>query len=213
MAWLPGEEGGNAIADVLFGDANPSGRLPLSLARTAGQVPVYYNHRSGGGRSAPYGDYVDLNASPLYPFGHGLSYSRFEYADVTCPNTVDTHGVVDVLVPVTNVSDVAGEEVVQLYIRDKVADVARPVKQLAGFQRVFLLPGQEKTVLFQLDVSQLAYYNREMDYVVDAGQVEIMVGASSADVRGSRTLMVQGKTRFLKQQQRLATQSHVIDVE
>jgi len=212
MAWLPGEEGGSALADLLTGAVNPSGRLPVSLARSAGQLPVHYGHRTGGGASAIYGDYVDGSSRELFPFGHGLSYSAFEYGDLDCPDTVDSHAAADVKLTVRNVSKVDGEEVVQLYVRDKVADVARPVMQLAGFQRVRLAAGEQKLVAFRFDVSQLAYYNRRLDYVVDPGQVELLAGASSGDIRCRRDLMVSGERRMLKQQQRVATQSQVSDV-
>jgi beta-glucosidase len=212
MAWLPGEEAGAALADLLIGRANPSGRLPVSLAANAGQLPVHYGHRSGGGASAIYGDYTDASSRALFCFGHGLSYSSFEYGELECPDTVDTHSAADVKLVVSNSSDLDGEEVVQLYVRDTVADVARPVRQLVGFQRIALAAGERKRITFRFDVTQLAYFNGQLEYVVDPGQVELMAGASSADIRSRRTLMVSGEKRVLKQQQRLATQAQVSEV-
>ena len=209
MAWLPGEEGGSALARILFGEVNPAGRLPVSLPRSVGQVPVYYNHKSGGGRSMALGDYIDLPTRPLYPFGHGLSYSSFAYTELACPDTADVHSAIDLWVTVVNDSDRDGEEVVQLYVHDKVADVARPVQQLAGFKRVALSAGASCRVRFHLDASLLAYYDRKMRYVVDPGEVDLMVGASSRDIRLRATLVLQGEQRPLKQQQVLATQVEV----
>ncbi len=209
MAWLPGEEGGSALARVLFGEVNPAGRLPVSLPRSVGQVPVYYNHRSGGGRSMTLGDYIDLSTRPLYPFGHGLSYSSFAYTELTCPDTADVHSAIDLWVTVVNDSDRDGEEVVQLYVRDKVADVSRPVQQLAGFKRVALAAGASCSVRFHMDASLLAYYDRKMRFVVDPGEIELMVGASSRDIRLRATVVLQGEQRPLQQQQVLATQVEV----
>ena len=213
MAWLPGEEGGTAVAHVLFGEVCPSGRLPVSLPRSAGQVPVYYNHRAGGGRSAVLGDYTDLYARPLYPFGHGMSYTSFDYEELSCPDTVDVHATMNVWVTLRNTGDRDGDEVVQLYVNDKVADVARPVRQLAGFKRLMIPAGARRRVKFLLDASQLGYYDRQMRFVVDAGEVEVMVGSSSRDIHLRKTVVLQGERRPLQQQQVLATQVEVVEVE
>ncbi len=212
LAWLPGEEGGSAIAETLFGENNPAGRLPISLPRSAGQLPVHYNYRAGGGRSTPLGDYIDESTKPLFVFGHGLSYSTFEYDDLQCPATVDTHGALTVSLSIANTSAVAGEEVVQLYIHDKVADVARPLRQLVGFERLTVRAGERCRVEFYLDISQLAYYNRDLEYVVDPGEIELLIGASSGDIRLRTTLMVHGEKRLLKHQQRVATQAQVVEI-
>ncbi|MCZ6617180.1 MAG: glycoside hydrolase family 3 C-terminal domain-containing protein [Gammaproteobacteria bacterium] len=206
LAWLPGEEGGSAIANVLAGEVSPSGRLPVSLPRGVGQLPVYYNHKSGGGRSAPLGNYTDLSTKPLFPFGHGLSYASFTYENLRCPDTVDTHSVINVGVTIINDSDCAADEVVQLYVHDKIADVARPVQQLAGFARLSLQPQERRDIQFQVDISQLAYFNRAMEFVVDPGEVDVMLGASSKDIRCRKTVMVQGERRQLQQRQIVATQ-------
>jgi beta-glucosidase len=196
-AWLPGEEGGNALADVLFGDASPAGRLPATLPRAVGQVPLYYNHKPSGARSQMKGDYADLSVTPLFPFGHGLSYTRFEYANLTVPATVDAAGAVDATLDVTNAGARGGDEVVQLYVRDVVASVTRPVLQLAGFARVALQPGETVRVAFRLDLGQLAFYDRAMELVVEPGEVEVLVGASSADLRLRASVEVTGARRVL----------------
>ena len=175
-AWLPGEQGGTAIADILYGHASPSGRLPISLPRSAGQVPVHHDVRAGGGRSMIYGDYVDAAASPLYPFGFGLSYTTFAYTDLRVDEEARTDDALDVQVRVTNTGDRGGTEVVQLYLRDEAARVARPNRQLAGFARVNLAPGESSSVRFAVDPSLLAYYDEEMRLVIEPGTVRVMAG-------------------------------------
>ncbi len=183
-AWVPGEEGGAAIADLLFGVEAPSGRLPVSLPRSVGQVPAYYNHKSGGGRSMMLGDYIDGSPKPLFPFGHGLSYTEFAYTDLEIePASVPADGEVRIALQVGNTGDRAAEEVVQLYLRDPVASLTRPVKQLAGFARVALEPGATRRVTFTLDPGQLAFYDEAMELAVEPGEVEVHVGASSEDLR------------------------------
>lgn len=209
MAWLPGEQGGRALARVLFGDANPAGRLPVSLPRAVGQVPAYHDHRSGGGRSMVLGDYVDQSTRPLYPFGHGLSYSHFEYVALECPDTADVHASINLWLTLRNDSARDGEEVVQVYLRDRVADVARPVRKLAGFQRVPIPAGEQRRLKFVVDTSQLAYYDRRLRFVVDPGEVEVQVGASSQDIRLRATVVLQGERRPLAQKQVVATQVEV----
>lgn len=186
-AWLPGERGGQAVADVLFGDVNPSGHLPVTVPRHAGQLPVYYNAK----KSKPYWvkhgwghAYVDLDPTPLYPFGHGLSYTRFEYANVKLgEREIGPGGNVEVRVDIKNVGDCAGAEVVQLYLEDMVSSVATPVKQLRGFTKVTLEPGETKTCHFTLGPDDLALYNQDLHRVVEPGQFHVMVGASAADIR------------------------------
>jgi beta-glucosidase len=182
QAWLPGEEGGRAIADVLFGATNPSGRLPLSIPRSVGQVPIYFRHRAGGGRAAFHGDYSDSPTTPLFPFGHGRSYTSFAYdrLEVSASTTRD---VLEVAANVRNTGAHAGDEVVQLYVRDEVASVARPDRQLVGFARVSLSPGERRRVRFRVHPSRLAFYDPAMRFVVEPGAFHILVGASSADVR------------------------------
>ncbi|HEX2486949.1 MAG TPA: glycoside hydrolase family 3 C-terminal domain-containing protein, partial [Myxococcota bacterium] len=205
-AWLPGEEGGHALADVLFGRTSPSGRLPITLPRAVGQVPVYYNHRAGGGKSQMLGDYSDLPVAPLYPFGHGLSYARFEYAALRIePAAIAASGRTRITLEVTNASDVEADEVVQLYAHDPVASVPRPVKQLVGFLRVPLRPHQTRLVVFELDASQLAFYGQGGALAVEAGAIEVMVGASSTDVRLEGRFAIEGERRTLRPGERVPT--------
>lgn len=183
-AWLPAEQGGAAVADVLFGDVNPGGKLPVSFPRHVGQVPVFYNHKPSGGRSHWHGRYVEMSTTPLYPFGHGLSYTHFEYDSLhITPTQAAAQDVVEISFTLTNCGDITGEEVVQLYVSDPIASVTRPVKALKGFKRIRLEPHERRTVTFALDVRHLAFHNRAMCYQVEPGTIQIAVGSSSADVR------------------------------
>jgi beta-glucosidase len=198
-AWLPGEEGGHAIADVLFGAVSPAGRLPVTLPRSSGQLPLYYNHKPSGARSQFHGDYADLACSPLYPFGHGLSYTRFEYTALSISETrPDADACIEIEARVRNTGARAGEEVVQLYVRDRVASLTRPVKELKGFARIALEAGEERRVGFVLDLGQLAFYDRDMRFVVEPGEVEIMLGASSEDIRLEAVIDITGEIRSLE---------------
>ena len=180
-AWYPGEEGGNAIAEVLFGDYNPGGKLPITFPKTVGQLPLYYNPKPSG---RVY-DYVDLRGTQyLFPFGYGLSYTRFEYSNLRIdPEKISPNGSVRVQVDVKNVGGRRGDEVVQLYIHDQIASVARPIKELKGFKRITLEPGEQKTVTFTLGPEELSFYDINMDLVVEPGLFEVMVGSSSEDIR------------------------------
>jgi beta-glucosidase len=181
--WLPGQEGAGAIVDVLTGEFNPGGKLPMSHPRTSGQIPVYYGHKVSGGRSHWKGDYVDGPAAPLYPFGHGLSYTTFELSDAALTNgEVGWNHTVTVSCRVTNTGDRDGDEVVQLYIRDPGASVTRPVLELKGFTRVELPAGRSAQVTFSLPVGQLGFYDRDLAYVVEPGQIDVFVGTSSVDL-------------------------------
>ena len=198
MAWLPGEEGGAALADLLFGVTNPAGRLPVSLPRSAGQIPVYYGHKSGSGRSQMLGDYVDLPTTPLFPFGHGLSYTSFSYGDLEiAPESSRPDQTISIALDVANTGQRAGEEVVQLYVHDLVASVTRPAQQLVGFARVPLEPGQTRRVEFRLDPSQLAFHDADLRLVVEPGVFHATVGASSSDIRCERDFAIEGKAREL----------------
>jgi beta-glucosidase len=198
-AWLPGEEGGGAVADVLFGGVSPAGRLPVTLPRSSGQLPLYYNHKPSGARSQFHGDYADLACSPLYPFGHGLSYTRFEYSGLAVSELrPGPDAVLEVSCEVRNSGDRAGDEVVQLYVSDRVASVTRPVIELEGFARVPLEAGASCRVIFDLDLGQLAFYDRAMRLVVEPGEVAIMLGASSADLRLETSVEIVGETRRLE---------------
>jgi beta-glucosidase len=178
-AWLPGEEGGTAIADVLFGDANPGGKLPITFPRSVGQVPVYYSSKPSGKGSFWYFDYVAEKAAPQYPFGYGLSYTDFEYDNLTISQETATQGEsVDISLIVTNTGHVEGDEVVQLYLRDEFASVPRPVKELKGYSRVRLLPGEKRRITFNLPVNQLAFYDKELNLVLEPGKHLVLVGSS-----------------------------------
>ncbi|HZJ31522.1 MAG TPA: glycoside hydrolase family 3 N-terminal domain-containing protein [Vicinamibacterales bacterium] len=175
-AWYPGQEGGTAIGEVLFGDVNPGGKLPITFPRATGQLPVYYDRRPTSFRS-----HLDLTREPLWAFGVGLSYTTFALADlqVASPSILPT-GRTDVSVRVTNTGTRAGDEVVQLYIRDQVSSVTRPVKELRGFERVTLKPGESKRVTFTLGPDELSLIDRKMQRIVEAGRFDVMVGTSSA---------------------------------
>jgi beta-glucosidase len=197
-AWLPGEEGGGALADVLFGIVAPSGRLPMTLPRNVGQVPIYYNHKSGGGRSQMLGDYSDGPTTPLFPFGHGLTYSEFSYADLAItPERADADGAIEIACTISNSGRRAATEVVQLYVRDATASVTRPVQQLVGFARIELQAGQARRVSFTLDQSELAFFGAGMRFIVEPGEFEVMIGASAADIRLNGSFAIDGRAREL----------------
>ena len=177
---LPGEEGGNAIAEVLTGAVNPAGRLPVSMPRHVGQVPLHHDMRARGDRSEFYGNYVDRDVAALYWFGHGLSYTTFDYGEpivsagsTTTPTTVS--------VAVTNTGDRDGDEVLQLYVTDDVASVARPLRELIGFARVGLAVGETRTVTFTVHPSRLAFHGLDMDLITEPGSFTFRVGGSSFD--------------------------------
>ena len=195
-AWLPGEEGGAATAEVLFGDFNPGGKLPLTFPRHVGQLPIYYNHKPSGMKSHWYGDYVSEKATPLYSFGHGLSYTTFEYGALTInPKQAPRGQTVEISLKVTNTGDARGDEVVQLYIRDEYASSPRPMKELKGYTRLTLDPGASKIVTFGLPVDQLAFYDTDLNLVLEPGRIFVMVGSSSADIRltGEFEIIGEGK--------------------
>ena len=179
-AWYPGEAGGDAVAEVLFGDCNPGGKLPITFPQSVAQLPLYYNHKPTGRGD----DYADLSGKPLFAFGHGLSYASFEYSGlVVSPPEIKPTGIARVSFKVRNAGDVAGDEVVQLYIRDQVASRTRPVMELKGFRRISLKPGEAREVIFDLSQEQLAMLNDSLEAVVEPGDFTIMVGSSSRDIR------------------------------
>jgi beta-glucosidase len=184
-AWFPGTQGGNAIADVLFGDTNPGGHLPVTFPRSAGQEPLYYNHPSTGrppSNEKYTSKYLDVPVTPLFPFGYGLSYTTFRLSNLKLSATrITPTGSVQVSVDVENTGRRAGDEVVQLYIRDVVASRVRPVKELKGFERVTLQPGERRTINFTLAPEQLGFYNQDVRFVVEPGAFRVMAGTSSED--------------------------------
>ncbi len=187
-AWYPGQEGGPAIAGALWGEINPGGKLPVTIPRSEGQIPIYHYHKMGSGYQRPeentLSQYTDIPITPLYAFGHGLSYTRFEYGNLRIsPAQVDSRGQVEIACDVTNVGERAGDEVIQLYLRDRLARVTRPVQELAGFKRISLAPGERCTVTFTVEMRQLGFYNHEMRFVVEPGYVDVMVGGGSDDIR------------------------------
>jgi len=179
-AWYPGEVGGRAMADVLFGDYDPAGRLPTTWPMSEGQLPLYYNHKPTGRGD----DYLDLTGQPLFPFGYGLSYTTFEYSNLSIDSPeIAPGGSTLVRCRVTNTGPRAGDEVVQLYVRDLLASVARPVMQLGGFRRVHLAPGEAQEVAFKVGREQLQMLDRDLHWVVEPGTFRLLIGASSRDIR------------------------------
>ena len=179
-AWMCGEQGGNAVADVLFGDYNPSGRLPITIPRHSGQLPVYYNHsKTRAGKK-----YIDMEGTPLYEFGFGLCYTSFEYSNLRISKKeIGPGGEVEVSVDVTNTGKRKGDEVVQLYINDVLSSVTRPVKELKGFAKVTLEVEETKTVMFKILPEDIALLDRDMHVVVEPGIFEVMVGSSSENIK------------------------------
>ncbi|PHP53515.1 glycoside hydrolase family 3 N-terminal domain-containing protein [Actinomyces ruminis] len=194
-AWNPAEAGGEAIVDVLTGTVDATGRMPVSVARSAGQVPVYYNHPHGSqwhqGESVGFPEYVDMPHTPRYAFGHGLSYTSFAYSELELDaEQTSADGVVTARVTITNTGERTGTEVVQLYATDRYATTTRPVQELLGFHRVELAPGESTTVVFEVAPSLLALLDEDMHWMVEAGDVDLRVGSSSEDVRGEASFRV-----------------------
>jgi beta-glucosidase len=205
QAWVPGEEGGNAVADVLFGRAEPSGRLPISMPRSTGQVPIHHDFRAGGGRSMFYGDYSDASAKPLFAFGHGLTYTSFSYGALDVVASGTTAEPIVLRVSVTNTGERRGTEVVQLYVRDEVASVVRPFQQLVGFTRVDLEPGSTATVTFEVHPSRLAFYDEAMRFVVEPGTFRFAVGGASNAAHEHVTVELTGPIAEYRQRDVVAT--------
>jgi beta-glucosidase len=186
--WFPGITGGQALADVLFGNYNPAGRLPVTAARNAGQIPIYNGQKVG---NAYYGEcipgvlakYVEGTRSPLFYFGEGLSYSTFEYSEMQVTKEVDAGGTVEISLTVKNTGEYDGDEVVQLYVVDETASMLRPAQEFAGCKRLFLKAGESKRVIFDLRAEQFAFIDKDMNWIVEAGEMCVKVGASSRDIR------------------------------
>lgn len=187
QVWYPGEAGGEAIADVLLGSISPSGKLPITFPVTEGQLPLVYNHKPTGRGD----DYRDGTGQPLFPFGFGLSYTRFEYSNLQfSQKEISIKGMTTITCKVKNIGKMDGEEVVQLYIRDEIASVVQPIKQLKDFKRVFLKAGEEKEIAFELSGSQLQLLNEKMQWITEPGAFRIMIGSSSKDIRLREKLLV-----------------------
>ncbi len=189
--WFGGSEAGYAVADVLFGDVNPSGKLTATFPQNVGQVPIYYAHKNTGRPLAEgkwfekfRSNYLDVSNEPVYPFGYGLSYSSFKYGDVILSSTsLKGNQTLTASITVTNTSSVDGQEIVQLYIRDVVGSVTRPVKELKGFQKISLKAGETKTVAFSVNTNDLKFYNYDLKYDWEAGDFQFMIGGNSRDVK------------------------------
>jgi len=187
-AWRCGEQGGNAVADVLFGDYNPSGKLPVTIPRHVGQLPVYYNCKPSRLKVMKneywFKSYADMTALPLYPFGHGLSYTKFEYSDLLIsPKAQGPAGEINVSFNVKNTGALKGEETVQLYIDDVISSVVTPVIELKRFKKIMLMPGEVKKVEFTLNPDDLSLLDKHLKPVVEPGKFDVMVGSSSGDIR------------------------------
>lgn len=192
--WFGGSEAAYAISDVLFGDVNPSGKLTSTFPKNVGQIPLYYNHKNTG-RPLPEGkwfqkfrsNYLDVDNDPLYPFGYGLSYTTFQYSNITLSSTtMKQGGSVTASVTVTNTGKRAGAEVVQLYIRDLVGSITRPVEELKGFKKIFLKPGESRTVSFPITEDLLKFYDYNLNHVAEPGDFDVMIGRNSRDVESVR---------------------------
>lgn len=189
--WFGGSEAGDAICDVLFGDKSPSGKLTVTMPKSVGQIPIYYNHLSTGRPLAEgkwftkfQSNYLDIDNEPLYPFGYGLSYTTFKYGDLVLDKTSMTQAdSIRATITVTNTGNFDGDEIVQLYIRDVVGSVSRPVKELKGFSRISLKKGETKTINFVIDADKLKFYNSTLDYVCEPGEFKVMVGPNSRDLQ------------------------------
>ena len=196
--WFAGSEAGNAISDVLFGNVNPSAKLPVTFPRSLGQVPIYYNHKNTGRpldeektEKCEFGryrsNYIDECNTPLYPFGFGLSYTKFDYSDFQVSNLKPKGNTkIEASITLTNSGKYDGAEVAQLYIRDLVGSITRPVKELKSFQKIYLKAGESKKVTFTISPDDLKFYNSDLKYDWEAGDFDIMIGTNSEDVKKVR---------------------------
>ena len=192
--WFGGSEAAYAIGDVLFGDVNPSGKLTMTFPKNVGQIPLFYNHKNTGRPLAAgkwfekfRSNYLDVDNEPLYPFGYGLSYTTFQYSDIALSTpTLGKDGSVTAVVTVTNTGKHDGAEVVQLYIRDLVGSITRPVRELKGFNKIFLRAGESKTVSFTITRDLLRFYDYDLNYVAEPGDFDIMIGGNSQAVKTAK---------------------------
>ena len=197
--WFGGSEAGNAIADVLFGKVNPSGKLSTTFPQNVGQIPLYYNHKNTGrplDNSQWFqkfrSNYLDVSNDPVYPFGYGLSYSNFTYSDISLSNSTLKMGhFITVTVTLTNTSNVAGKEVAQLYTQQMIGSITRPVKELKGFQKVALNAGESRKISFNISTDDLKFYNSNIKYVAEPGDFKIFIGGNSRDVTEAKFKLIQ----------------------
>ena len=193
-AWYPGEEGGNAIADVIFGDYNPGGKLTVTFPLEIGQIPIHYRRKPSS-----YRNYIGVETKPAFPFGHGLSYAKFEYSNLEIkPKQASPDGKIEISFVVKNEGKIKGDEVVQLYISDEVGSVTRPVKELKGFKRITLKPKEKKKIIFNLDCEELAFYDKNMELIIEEGSFKVEIGSSSEDIRLKGTFYVTGTRKISK---------------
>ncbi len=204
----PGEEGGNGLADVLTGKVDAGGHLPVSLPRLVGQVPNYVGPRAGGDHAMFFGDYIDSPTSPLFAFGHGLSFSTFDYSDLSVQATNTTEPI-GISITVRNVGEREGSQVVQLYCHDEVASVARPIRMLLGFARLSLAAGQASRITFTVHPSRLAFYDPQMRFVTEPGDFTFSIGASSSDIRAEKPVALSGDITEYLQREIVATQVEI----
>jgi len=189
LTWFAGHEAGNAIADVLFGNYNPSGKLTMTFPKNIGQVPIYYNHKNTGRPAGKdfqkfQSNYLDVSNEPLFPFGYGLSYTNFTYSDIQLSDSAMTAGKsITATITLTNSGNYDGEETVQMYIFDPVASVAQPVKKLKAFQKIFLKKGESRKVTFTINVNELKFYNAQLQYSAEPGNFKVYIGGNSRDVK------------------------------
>ncbi|GAB6100125.1 glycoside hydrolase family 3 N-terminal domain-containing protein [Halanaerocella petrolearia] len=208
--WLPGEEGGNAVADILFGNYSPSGKLPVSIPKNVGQLPINYNRKC---MSANRG-YVFVDNEPLFPFGYGLSYTTFVYRDIdidVSTESLNHNSKVEIRFKVQNTGTTTADEIAQLYISDKVASLTRPVKELKGFKRVTLKPKEEKELKFILSVDQLAFYDEDMNLTVEPGEFEVMIGSSSDDIRLKGEFELTGRPKEVVSEQNYFSKVEILN--
>jgi beta-glucosidase len=207
-AWQPGATGGRAIAEILFGKANPCGKLPITVPRSAGQCPIFYGRKPGGAylHGSRGHNYTNEPGAPAYPFGHGLSYTTFRYSDLNIePHEATAGETVRISLSIANEGQRPGDEVVQLYVRQRSASLTRPLQELAGFHRLFLAPGEEKRIAFELAVAQLAFLNAREELVIEPGEIGVMLGSSSADIREAGHFKVIGQMTELSHRQHFAS--------
>ena len=228
-AWVPGDEGADAVADILFGDYNPGGKLPISIPRNVGQIPVFHNHKPTGNLSVWTWNYVEDNTTPLFPFGYGLSYTQFEYDNLKINKPqVEINDEVEISLEVKNTGKVRGDDVIQLYLHDREATITRPVEELFGFKRITLDPRESKKVSFIISMKQLGFYNENMDFVIEPGVIDVYIGSihsnysskqldleddllSQKDVKLKGKFTIIGETIKIKQQDKKFFTKIIVD--